>query len=101
MLGRSLAEDFLDVGGHVGVVVVARHKDATGILKDGIIAAPQHQEIVRMWHANYNPWLNLGQVVVVVHKNTWLRNIDHWIGPDQLVAVEGVDPGYVICPYTI
>ena len=46
------------------------------------------------------PRLNLGQVVIVVHEDSWLSNLDRWECSDDLVSVEGVHPGYIVVPNT-
>ena len=50
--------------------------------------------------ADHDPRLNLGQVVIVVHEHSWLRYLNGRECTDNLVAMEGVHPGYVVVPYT-
>ena len=100
MFGCSLSDLLLDFLGHRIVVIVSGQQNSSGVFQDWVRSAPEHEEVVLVGLADDDPWLDLAQVVVVVHEDAGFGDVDHWDSTDQLMVVEGVDPSYVVYPDT-
>jgi len=100
--GQNGSELITNPGGHVVVVFVLGEEDATSVLKDWVLSAPEHHEIVVMRFADDGPWLCLVEPRVLVDVVTWLGHGDSRNRPDgSFGPVVGVDPSNIILPYIL